>query len=138
MNDWLFDNIDKYAEELADELPAEESVDIVEDTSDGKYRYLPVGGRTNSTVSRPQLDKLSSLVEEKLKQAAGDLAAGNIDADPFWRGDNHNACLWCDYASACHFEPACGDKLRRQRELKAEEFWASLNGNAGEEETDGH
>jgi len=119
-------------------LADSEVLSAMEDTPDGKYRYLPLGGRTNSTVSRPQLDRLSTLVEEKLKLAAGELAAGNIDADPFWRGETHNACLWCDYAAACHFEPACGDRRRRQRELKAEEFWASLNVEAGEEETDGH
>ena len=40
-------------------------------------------------------------------------AAGNIAADPFWRGPEKNACRWCDYAAACHFEEGRGGDCRR-------------------------
>ena len=117
-------------------LDEPEVLGAMEHAPDGKYRYLPIGGKSDAAVSRAQLERLSQLVEDKLHQAAGDLAAGNIDADPFWRGEDQNACRWCDYAAACHFEPACGDKLRRQRALSAKEFWSSLEKADGEEETD--
>lgn len=110
-----------------------EVLDAMEHTGDGKCRYLPIGGRSEATVSREQMKRLAELVEDKLHSAAGDLAAGNIDADPYWRGEDHNACRWCDYAAACHFETACGDKLRRQRALSAKEFWADVSADEGKE-----
>jgi ATP-dependent helicase/nuclease subunit B len=113
-------------------------LDAMEHTETGKYPYLPLGGKSDAAVSRDRLERLSELVEDKLHQAAGELAAGNIDADPYWRGEDKNACRWCDYAAACHFEPACGDKLRRQRALSAKEFWSALDKTDGEEEPDGH
>lgn len=115
-----------------------EVLSAMEHTDTGKYRYLPLGGKSDAAVSRDRLERLSELVEDKLHQAAGELAAGNIDADPYWRGEDKNACRWCDYAAACHFEPACGDKLRRQRALSAKEFWSALDKTDGEEEPDGH
>ena len=105
--------------------------------TEGGNRYLPIGGRTDSTVSRERMDRLAKLVRDKLEQAAGQLAEGNVDADPYWRGEEQNACRWCDYAAACHFEPACGDRLRRQRALSAKEFWARLEQEGEEEKTDG-
>jgi ATP-dependent helicase/nuclease subunit B len=112
-------------------------LDAMEHTDTGKYRYLPLGGKSDAAVSRAQMDRLSQLVEDKLHQAAGELAVGNIDADPYWRGEDKNPCRWCDYAAACHFESACGDRLRRQRALSAKEFWSSLDADGGKEETDG-
>lgn len=113
-----------------------EVLSAMEHAPSGKYRFLPLGGKSDAAVSREQMARLCELVEDKLHQAAGELAVGNIDADPYWRGEDKNACRWCDYAAACHFEPACGDKLRRQRALSAKEFWSSLEKSGGEEETD--
>lgn len=104
-----------------------EVLNAMEHAPDGKCRYLPLSGRSEATVSREQLKHLSDLVKDKLYRAAGELAAGNIDADPYWRGDDQNACRWCDYAAACHFETGCGDRLRRQRALSAKEFWTQMD-----------
>ena len=117
-------------------LDEPEVVAAMEHTQTGKHRFLPLDGRTDAPVSREQLERLERLAEERLAEAAGELAAGNIDADPYWRGEDHNACRWCDYAAACHFEPACGDRRRRQRALSAKEFWARMDETG--EEGDGH
>lgn len=114
-----------------------EMLEAMERTGDGKCRYLPIGGRSESTVTREQMERLAELVQDKLYHVAGDLAAGNIDADPYWRGEERNACRWCDYAAACHFETACGDKLRRQRALSAKEFWAQLDAEGKEDDENG-
>lgn len=114
-----------------------EVIAAMEHAPEGKYRYLPLGGRSDSSVSREQLERLARLVRDKLHQAAGQLAGGNIDADPYWRGEEQNACRWCEYAAACHFESACGDKLRRQRALSAGEFWAALEEDGKEGDEDG-
>lgn len=113
-------------------------IDAMEQSTDGTYRFLPLGSRDNSVISAPQMERLAQLVQDKLKEAAGQLAEGNIDADPYWRGEDQNACRWCEYAAACLFEPACGDKVRRQRALQSGEFWAALQVNTEEEEEEEH
>ena len=52
---------------------------------------------------------------------------GNIAADPFWRGPDHNACQWCEYAAACHFEEGRGgDRRRFLPAVRGEEFWQAV------------
>lgn len=104
----------------------------------GEYRFLPVGegrGRGEYLASAEQMALLDGYVTDALKRAAGELAAGNIDADPYWHGANRSPCRWCDYRAACHFEEGCGDRRRFQKGLKAAEFWRWL---AQREEGDGH
>ena len=104
--------------------------------TEGNFRYLPVGNRGDWLLTAEQMEQLGRLVSDDLKAVAGELAAGNIDADPFWRGERENACQWCDYAQACHFEPVCGDRVRWQKGLSAREFWAALGGGDQPEEDD--
>ena len=68
-----------------------------------------------------------------LEGAAEQLSLGNIDADPYWHDKEKNACRYCDYAAACHFEEGCGDKVRRRKALSAGEFWELLKEKEGEE-----
>mgnify|MGYP006956166341 FL=1 len=63
------------------------------------------------------------------REIARELSAGNIAADPFWRGPEKNACLYCDYAAACHFEEGRGGDCRRYLpNLDGKAFWASIEG----------
>ncbi|MCI9309079.1 MAG: hypothetical protein HFF27_06150, partial [Oscillospiraceae bacterium] len=77
----------------------------------------------DSLVSQAQMDALDRFVTQALAAAAGELAAGNIDADPYWHGADKNPCRWCDYRAACHFEEECGDARRFRRGVSAKEFW---------------
>ena len=93
----------------------------------GAYRFLPVsGGRGGSDylVTPEQMDALDRYITQALHDAAGELAAGNIDADPYWQGADKNPCRWCDYRAACHFEEGCGDRRRYRKSLRAAEFWS--------------
>ena len=64
-------------------------------------------------VSAERLGKLEQHTRQILNDIAAELAAGNIAADPFWRGPEKNACRFCDYAEACHFEEEqSGDRRR--------------------------
>ena len=112
-------------------------LDAMEHT-DGDYKYLPIGsvGRTKHDylVSPEQMDVLDDYLTHSLEGVADQLAQGNIDADPYWHDKEKNACRWCDYAAACHFEECCGDKARRRRALTAGEFWEDLKRKEG----DGH
>lgn len=105
----------------------------------GGFRFLPVGaGRSGgeALVTAEQMDLLDGYITQALRRAAGELAAGNIDADPCWRGADQNPCRWCDYRAACHFEEGCGDRRRFRRGVKAAEFWRWLA--QQKEENHGH
>jgi ATP-dependent helicase/nuclease subunit B len=73
-------------------------------------------------------------LDRALENVADQLTQGNIDADPYWHDGDKNACRFCDYAAACHFEESCGDKVRWRRALSAAEFWEALS----RKEEDGH
>ena len=44
---------------------------------------------------------------------------GNVEANPYFKNAQDNACLYCDYFSACQFCEGTGsDKKRRRSNLK--------------------
>ena len=105
----------------------------------GEYRFLPVGtgrGGGDYLVTPEQMDALDGYITAALRAAAGELAAGNIDADPYWQGADKNPCRWCDYKAACHFEEGCGDRRRFRRGLRAAQFWEWMD--RREEDGGGH
>ena len=92
----------------------------------GTYRFLPIStgrGSGDYLVNPEQMAALDEYITAALRRAAGELAAGNIDADPYWHNADKNPCRWCDYRTACHFEEGCGDARRFRRGIKAAEFW---------------
>ena len=103
---------------------------------DGAARFLPVrlsktsGAITGEAlVSAERLGRLERHTRQVLEDIAAELAAGSIAADPFWRGPQHNACQWCDYAAACQFRDGVGgDRRRWLPSVKAEEFWEKVAG----------
>ena len=107
--------------------------------TDGAYRFLPISmGRSSGDylVGSEQMDALDEYITAALRDAAGELAAGNIDADPYWHNADKNPCRWCDYRAACHFEEGCGDARRYRRGVKAAEFWQWMKDR--EEDEHGH
>lgn len=97
------------------------------------FRFLPlkmkksgeIGGE--ALVSAERLGKLERHTRQILRDIAAELAAGNIAADPFWQGPQHNACQWCEYAAACQFREGRGDDRRRWLpKVGAEAFWEVL------------
>jgi len=105
----------------------------MEQVGEQGVRFLPVkqnraGQLTGEAlVSLERFGRLERHVNRVLREICRELAAGNIAADPFWRGPDKNACLFCDYAEACHFEEGRGgDCRRRLAGVSAEEFWEQL------------
>ena len=97
------------------------------------FRFLPLtmnkSGDTGgeALVSAERLGKLERHTRQILRDIAAELAAGNIAADPFWQGPQHNACQWCEYAAACQFREGRGDDRRRWLpKVGAEAFWEGL------------
>ena len=96
------------------------------------FRFLPlkVSKRTgiisgDALVTAERLGRLRRHTKHILEDICREIAAGNIDADPFWRGAAKNACLYCDYAQVCQFEEG-KDRRRWLPTLGAEEFWTGL------------
>ena len=71
--------------------------------------------------------KLGGHIQKVLEEICEEIAQGNIAADPFWRGPEKNACRYCDYAQACHFEEGRGgDGKRWLASVKSREFWENV------------
>ena len=98
------------------------------------YRFLPLkvsrstGQITGEALaSAEQLGKLGKHVQRVLEDICQELAGGSIAADPFWRGPEKNACRFCDYAAACHFEPGRGGDCKRWlARVSVKEFWEQI------------
>ena len=102
--------------------------------------YLPIGVKKDGSLSgsvatAAQLGHLGRYVDKLLHQITGEIARGNIDADPYARGPQDSACTYCAFASACCFDEA-RDKRRPLRKTDSEEFWALME-KTGEEDRHG-
>ena len=99
--------------------------------------YLPISVKKDGTLSgdiatAAQLGHLGRYVDRLLHQIAGEIARGNIDADPYARGPQDSACTYCAFASACYFDES-RDKRRQMHKMDSGEFWAMLEKEYGEE-----
>ena len=99
--------------------------------------YLPISVKKDGTLSgdiatAAQLGHLGRYVDRLLHQVAGEIAHGNIDADPYARGPQDSACTYCAFASACYFDES-RDKRRQMHKTDSGEFWAMLEKENGEE-----
>ena len=104
--------------------------------------YLPVRVKkskdgvteiTGSIATSAQLGKLGLYVEEQLRRMVRELASGNIDADPWARSEQDNACTYCEFAPACHFENGRGgDHIEYIRATGAEQLWEHVDRTIGE------
>ena len=122
-------------------LDDQEVLEAMEPSGEGGRRFLPVGGRNGgeSLASPRKMAALRAHVRRELENVAGELERGDIAADPYWRGSEDNACRYCDYRSACHFEESCGDQVSWQRAVSSAQFWGELLQTLEEEEEDhGH
>ena len=101
--------------------------------------YLPLtirrdGSITEGVATAAQFGKLSRYVDHLLAQIAVEMSRGNIDADPNYRSESKNACTYCPFASACHFEEGRGrDHKEYLSAVREEEFWEKLDHLCGEE-----
>jgi len=103
------------------------------------HRYLPVkiskdgAPAGDSLASAEQLGVLAKHVDAVLLEMGRELRRGDVAADPFYRNDSDNACLYCDFCEACRFGEAAEDRTRYLRKLKPGDVWLKMR----EEKTDG-
>ena len=122
-------------------LDDEDVLEAMEHKESG-IRFLPlkVSSRTgkisgDALVSAEKLGRLKSHTQKILKDICREIAVGNIDADPFWRGPSKNACQYCEFFRACQFEEK-NDQRRWIPSVKNSDFWGWLA--QKEEGGDGH
>ena len=101
-------------------------------------RYIPVKFKkgvadANKVASKEQMGQLFRHIRGCLTDMAHELRSGSIAADPFYRSQQENACLNCDFFDACHFaEGENGEQSRFMPRLKDNKVWGML----GEERLD--
>ena len=101
--------------------------------------YIPVKFRSG----KPTAEALASLermgilrrhIARTLRGMAKQLRQGNIAADPYYRSQQENACINCDYYDACHFSQGeNGESCRYMPKLSGEKLWALLEGGKEDE-----
>ena len=102
-------------------------------------RYLPLrvnksGDLSGSLASAAQLGKLGRYVDKLLRDIAGEIRGGVIDADPCCHTEEDSPCRYCDWAPACHFQDGRdGDRLHYILPVKPGEFWQEIEGIEGKE-----
>lgn len=117
----------------------------MENPADSGVRFLPIRVSSKSgaisgdaLVSAERLGRLKNHIQNLLKDICAELTQGTVTADPYWRGPSKNACLYCEYASACHFEEELGEDHRRWLPtIRNSEFWSYLEEQDEDGETDG-
>lgn len=101
-------------------VPSDDMLLQAMEHSDGRYRFLPVqrkkdGGFTaqSCVASAEQMGRLLRHTGRVLEQLAEQIADGDIEANPYRIGKQFTVCQWCDYKTACHFDPSMQkDRLR--------------------------
>ena len=95
-------------------------------------RYIPVkfknGVASPDTVaSLEKLGLLSRHIRSCLTDMARELRQGSIEADPYYRSQQENACLTCDYFDACHFsEGENGEQSRFMPKIPEKRVWDKM------------
>ena len=95
-------------------------------------QYLPLrvgrdGSVSGSIASADRMGRLGRHVERQLHEIARELRQGNIDADPWSRGEDDSCCKFCQWSAACHCQDGHdGDHLRPILPVKEEDFWREI------------
>ncbi len=103
---------------------------------DTEGRYIPVKLKKDGTMlgdslaSLEKFGKLAGHIDKMLAAMASEVRSGSVAADPYYKTDRDNACLFCDYFEACHFDEDT-DTRRYPTRLKAPEVWARMEGGDG-------
>lgn len=82
------------------------------------------GNLSGNIASREQLLLLKEYIFKTLAEMVEDIASGNVQPNPYTRGENHNACRFCPYGAICHKETVAG--RRNYKTMKAQRFWEEV------------
>ena len=101
--------------------------------------YLPYktsrkdGSRSGDLADADQLARAERFVFRSVGKMTDEISEGQIEANPYWRSPDQNACRWCEYKEVCRIES--GElPVRRRKAISADAFWKTLE---EEEEANG-
>ncbi|MGI6028036.1 MAG: PD-(D/E)XK nuclease family protein [Candidatus Heteroscillospira sp.] len=119
-------------------LSDEKVIEAMEHGEDTKY--LPVTFKNgkptgDALASAEELGCISRFLDDTLLRLTRELKAGSIEADPYYRSQQENACLWCDYQDACFFSEG-RDRRNFATKLKNREAYERMREALGEEDED--
>lgn len=88
------------------------------------YTIRKDGSYSGDLADRDQLKLLERYVFHILGRMVDEIAAGNVEPNPYTRGTSHNACAFCPYASICHAETV--DGRRNYKAMSSQRFWEEI------------
>ena len=109
--------------------------DVVEAMEHGDSpRYIPVkfkGGvpSGDALATAEEFGVVERHIEATLREMSRELRGGSIAADPYYRSQQENACVNCDFFDACHFSDGeCGESINYMPRLKKDEVMGLMRG----------
>lgn len=94
-------------------------------------QYLPVqkkkSGLGDYVVTQEQMRLLKDYVKKRMGEAVDQILDGKFEPSPFYRGQSHDPCRWCDYSDVCQKD----EKFRKEHyvpSIQAADFWKLIGG----------
>ena len=94
------------------------------DSPSRSFKIKKDGTIQGDLADREQLKLLEGYVFRVLKGLVEDIAAGNVEPNPYCRGTSHDACQFCPYGSVCHKAEVPG--RRNYKTMTAQRFWDEI------------
>ncbi len=88
------------------------------------YTRKKDGTISGDLADREQLRALKTFIYRLLGSMVDEIAAGNVQANPYTRGSAHNACAFCPFGAVCHPEYVSG--RRDYKAMSAQQFWDEI------------
>lgn len=82
------------------------------------------GSLSGDIATKEQFKLLNRYVFHLLRNMVADITQGNVEANPYTRGNSHNACRFCPYGSVCH--SATVDGRRNYKAISSQQFWDQI------------
>ena len=93
-------------------------------------RYLPVKQSDKPgdyAVTEAQMDLLEDFIQNQMEHAVDRIYSGEFQPEPYYRGEEDNACRYCDYADVCQKDPDFRKRFYTSK-LSARDFWSGIGG----------
>ena len=107
--------------------------EVIEAMENGDDKiYLPLkkskeGTYTGDSLATAEnLGLLAKHIDEILVDISKEIFNGNVSADPYYRSQVDNSCMYCDYFHACHYSEETDGKYRTLTKLKTPDIWLKL------------
>ena len=101
--------------------------------------FLPIkvakdGSYTGDNLaSAEQLGVLAKHIDKVLLEISREIFDGSVSADPYYKSQVDNSCMYCDYYHACHYDEKIDGTYRSLTKLKTADVWLNLSREAENE-----